>query len=384
MKWIIKYIALVIWGNILKSIFIFRPIKRQTIVFISFNGIQVSCNPYYIYKKIIDEKLDFKCYWVTNGEGVYSIPQTQMVKLGSYQYFLLMHTAQFIVTNNRIDSFFNFRREQIVINTWHGGGAFKKTFGHPKGLLNWYINITNRRDSKRTKYFVSSSKKWTDVIARNSFKYHGEILPFGYPRNDLLINGSESVKEKVKKTLNIPSDDLIVLYAPTFRGNIHRANMGGAGSEPINVNKLLEVLSKMHSQSVHFLFRGHHSMKKGLAFHNTIDVTAYPDMQELLLVADMLISDFSSCMWDYALTFKPCFIYAPDFDLYKENPGFESDYNEWPFPIAYNNTELIEKISNFNQDNYKQRVKNYLSLYGSYENGNASEQLIKFMQGLSS
>ena len=102
-------------------------------------------------------------------------------------------------------------------------------------------------------------------------------------------------------------------------------------------------------------------------------------MQELLSAADVFISDYSSCLWDFSLTMRPCFIFAPDFDIYSVRPGFESDYHQWPFPIAKSNKELNDNIFEFDNDIYSLKCQKYHNEYGSFEDGHASERIAQYV-----
>lgn len=378
MKWVVKYYVLLIWGNLLKLLFRLFPLCPDTIVFDSFGGIKASCSPWYIYKGIIKDYPQFKTYWIVTDkfENTDNIPVKSLIKKGTFRYFKIIHTAKFIITNNRLDNYLCFRNKQIIINTWHGGGAFKRTFGYPKGLYKWYIDKTNQRDSNRTTYFISSSEVWSKTIARNSFGFKGEILPFGLPRNDLFFKKNGELISIVKKRLAIHNDCKIVTYAPTYRN----FNMK---IEDLDVQRIINALNERYNAVFRFLYRGHHSMNNSWNDSNVINVSDYSDMQELLLISDVLISDFSSCMWDFSLTRKPCFIYAPDFNDYLSNPGFESDYHEWPFVIAKSNEELVSSIHNFDYNQYRGKVDSYLKSYGSYEAGNAIPLVINIMKELS-
>jgi CDP-glycerol glycerophosphotransferase len=108
-----------------------------------------------------------------------------------------------------------------------------------------------------------------------------------------------------------------------------------------------------------------------------INVSAYPDMQELLCAADVLITDYSSSMWDFSFTQRPCFVFAPDLESYKEERNFFIPIEEWPFPIAENNDQLINNIKLFNESEYKNAVKQHQINLGSYETGTATEQFCK-------
>lgn len=343
MKWILKYYCILLIGHILRSFFSLYPIRKRNVIFISFDGNKVSCNPYYIYQYLLDRN-EYEMFWVLkNKECRYKIPEDRIIIKKGFLYYKMMLTAGFIITNDRIASYFIFRKGQIIINTWHGGGAFKRTFGYPKGIMKWYNNKITSLDSKRTTLFLSSSRMWTEVIARKSFLYKGDVLSSGFPRNDIFFHNN-NLKTIVRKKLNISEEYNVILYAPTYRGNAMSGSLGKTSLVPLDINKLKEAWLRRNGRKCVVLFRGHHTMRNGISLSDTIDVSNYPDMQELLLLADGLISDYSSCMWDFALTKKPCFIYAPDFEDYLRNPGFESNYREWPFFVCKDNDTLIHTI----------------------------------------
>jgi CDP-glycerol glycerophosphotransferase len=300
------------------------------------------------------------------------IPKGKVIHSHGFEYYKEMFTAGFIVTNDRLPSELRFRKKQTLINTWHGGGAFKRTFGYPNGIKKWYSDKTTQLDSSRTSIFLSSSKVWSNVIARDSFHYKGEILESGFPRNDIFLKKEKQNLTAIKTIIGVSDDVDILLYAPTHRGSNLKASTI-IHKYPIDLKLICSAWEKKYGKKCVVLFRGHHAMKEKNSFENVIDVSNYPDMQELILVSSMLITDYSSCMWDYALTYKPCYIYAPDFDEYLKEPGFESDYTKWPFIISKTNEELSNSIEQFEQDSYTRAVDDYLTSYGSYDHGNASE-----------
>ena len=117
-------------------------------------------------------------------------------------------------------------------------------------------------------------------------------------------------------------------------------------------------------------------------YKNVINVTKYEDMQELLIATDMLISDYSSSIWDYSFSFKPCILYCPDLDYYIKNRGFVKDINKWGFPIAKNNNDLVDEINKIDINNYKKAMINHHLDLKSYENGNACEQIVNYIEKL--
>ena len=206
------------------------------------------------------------------------------------------------------------------------------------------------------------------MIAKRRFGFGKKILETGLPRNDIFFSHNSEIVQKTKSMLGIPETDGIVLYAPTYRGGWTSPEMGVFSKNPIDSEKVVAILERMNQKKFHFVFRGHHCFRDTLNI-KCIDATSYHDMQELLFAADVLITDYSSSLWDFSLTYKPCFMYVPDLSSYSVNPGFESDYRDWPFPYATNNEKLVEEIKNFDSDKYKKAVCKYHSDYGSYERG---------------
>lgn len=377
MNLIFKYLSIVFTGHLLRLYFSFFKINKRTIVFISFGGGKVACNPYYLYKYLVENHCSFQYVWVADGEHDKSrITEGQVISSKGYDFYKAMFTAGFIVTNDRLPSTLLFRNGQTLINTWHGGGAFKRTFGSPYGIRRWYSDKTTQLDSARTSIFLSSSKVWSNVIARESFSYSGEILESGYPRNDIFFREEKESLVSIRKSIGVTDDIDLLLYAPTHRGSNIKASTI-IRQHPIDLKQVCIVWERKYGKKCVVLFRGHHAMKEKLSFENVIDVSKYPDMQELVLISSMLITDYSSCMWDYALTHKPCYIYAPDFDEYLRDPGFESDYTKWPFVISKTNEELTYNVEHFIQETYTKAVDEYLTSYGSFDHGNASEIVTK-------
>lgn len=354
------------------------PIRKNKIVFMSFDGQQISCNPFYIYKKIKKEYSNrFNIYWVLNSRNVRNSFEEKSLKYNSWQFLYHMLTASCIVTNDTLPTFLPFRKSQLVINTWHGGGLFKQTYGNATEAENKYNRRVNNMHNNDTSLYTSSGKAWSEQVVKKRFGYNGEILESGMARNDIFFEEVSDIVHKVKLAFNIPKEDAIVLYAPTFRGSATGATLGVLDDNPLDIEALLFRLNNKYKKKFHFVFRGHHTLSASMT--DCLNASGYPDMQELLASADVFVSDFSSCLWDYTFTYNPCFVYAPDFDTYAVKPGFESDYKRWPFPIARNNNELLSLIENFDLEEYVRNVNSYHREYGSYEKGKASSKIVDYI-----
>jgi CDP-glycerol glycerophosphotransferase len=232
-----------------------------------------------------------------------------------------------------------------------------------------------------TTYIISSCERFSCLFSKDIGISKDKFLNIGMPRNDIFFSKLDVERKRkiVRKVLNITDDNKIVLYAPTFRGDIHGVEEFKHSLDSENV---LVELKKVFRTDFIFLYRSHHLSHQNInnaELENCISVSDYGDIQELLCAVDVLITDYSSCMWDFSLTYKPCFIYAPDLKKYRDNRGFYTPIEEWPFPAAETNKDLIENIRQFDSQKYINDVNKHHADLGSYETGHATEQLCKIL-----
>jgi CDP-glycerol glycerophosphotransferase len=277
-------------------------------------------------------------------------------------------TAKIVITNDTLTAFVPFRKSQIVINTWHGGGAYKSSGIHNEKYI--YDKFVLKKMADDITFFVSSSRVFSENMSRFYFIDTKKFLPVGMPRNDIFFSSQENICREIKRKLGVKPEYGIVLYAPTFRGRISHA----AVPTTMDTAKVLNALSSRFDKKFVLLFRMHHSLS-GKKIENGFDVSAYADVQELLLITDVLIADYSSVMWDFSLTNKPCFVYAPDILDYKEKSGFSTPIEEWPFPVAETNEQLEENITSFSPETYIEKIKRHHLALGSFETGTARMEI---------
>lgn len=348
-------------------LFWFFPIRSNRIIYLCYSGTQYSCSPKYI-SMAIQEKFEnrFEQVWVYDSEKVRRMLPGYLhsCKKNSIIYFYFILTSKVIITNVTLPKITPFRKEQIKIDTWHGT-AFK-------GDTNKFKNNYNEND-----FFIAENQLTHDVFKRkDSFNYQGKILNIGMPRNDILIRGEGGKVEEVKKKLGVRSNIKILFYAPTFRDS------GNADCFRVDFRRLVIELEAKFGGKWVVLCRFHHMQKEESNSTEGIDVSEYPDMQELLLCADILITDYSSCMWDFSLMDKPVFLYASDIDDYIENErgDFYFPLKELPFPIARSNNELIEAVQSFQRDKYSMALKVYQKKMGRFNySGDATYKLIEMI-----
>lgn len=359
------------------------PINNKRVFFMSTMGKSYSCNPKYLYKSIIkDDKFkEFQFVWCFKNPDAWkksfeNDKRTKLIRKSSYiKYFYYLLTSKVIVYNCGGFSYAPIRKKQILIETWHGGGAFKvvgtalngKSKSSKKG-----IEIA----SKEIKCFLSTCELQTDIFIRKSMKFNGCVLNSGTPRNDMYFYDNNELYNEVKNRLNIDISDKVVLYAPTFKGKEYKAINIDERFEVINPITVKKTLNKYLGGNWKFFTRGHQYADEIDLEGSDGDLSSYPDMQELLLIADVLITDYSSSIWDFILTNKLCILYAPDIENYKNNDRqFATPFSSWPGIHVFSNSEFDSKMASFDNDDYINNVEEYLKLCGSFENGNASEKV---------
>lgn len=368
----------VLWG-----LFYFLPINSRKIVFQNRYGEQgYADNPGAIADEIINQNLGFKIIWVTKDTTERNgFPGcVKLTKIDSIAYIYHMRTSRFWVDNCRKLSFVRKKSGQIYIQTWHGGFPFKKIEQDAETKLDDnYIRLA-KKDSSICDLILSNSKASTRMY-KTGFWYSGPVLESGSPRNDIFFKDNQTAYQEIREKLNIPSCKKIVLYAPTFRRDERVERY--ALDYPIVIDSLR---SRFGGDWV-ALLRLHpvvasKSRELGLNSSLVIDVSSYPEMQDLLLVSDVLVTDYSSSMFDFMLTGRPCFLYATDIDEFKDDRDFYYDITKLPFDIAETQPTLTNAINKFAPDVYKARVKAFMEESGALDSGDASDTVIRWMLGI--
>lgn len=377
----IKYFLTNLVATLLKVLWII-PVDKNKIVFDSFGGKQYSDNPKYICEQIC-KNYPKKIMWVFINPEAFSYLKNsgyQLIKRNTFNYYYHMMTAGTIITNNHILSYIPIRKKQILLNTWHGGSPLK-TVGFAEANCSSYYNYFFKLQNKKYTAMISSSKFMTEEVFGKSFHYFGTILEFGMPRNAILLGDHKDAIEKVYSHFNIDreQDVGIVLYAPTFRGDVNSSSFLTVDQQ-FSINKCINALQKRFNKKFYFLFRAHHAMVDALVDKNFICATDYPDMQELLCAADVLITDYSSCMGDMALMKKPVFLYTPDLEEYTRDRGFYWDIHSLPFPLSMNQDEFYKSIIDFNERDYLIGVDDYHTRLGSFETVNSTKKTVEWLE----
>ena len=312
---------------------------------------------------------EIKIYWAANSIALADLPDgIRFVKYKSVKYIYHMTTARVWVDNIR-KPFFIKKKGQFYLQTWHGGLGLKKVENDALDKLNKNYIKWAKRDAKATDLMLSSSKTLTEIF-RNSFWYpKGEIIEKGLPRNDMFFKFNERQKNQIKNRLGIKYNNKILLYAPTFRDD------GSTLAYDIDFFSLVNALKKRFGGSWTILVRLHPNISStplNISASFVKNVSGYNDIGELYTITDFLITDYSSCIFDYALTEKPSLLYASDIEKYAKLRDYYFDFSELPFTLCKSNAELEAAILNFDCQKHKQRLKNFKNLHGFCDSGKAS------------
>lgn len=345
----------------------------------------------YITNQLISLKENLDIVWFTNDNSI-DIPKgVRTINSTDWKNFIYeMETAKIWIINVvPVPIYLLKRSEQCCIQIKHWGSVTLKRF-----YLDDIDGLEKRNADFRSKELLDDDKKvfslngtWTDFIisgsefdevsCRKGFNFNGKFIRCGSPRSDILFKPKEA-REKVYKKLKLEDNEKILLYVPTYR----RYDFVNT----LDFDLILESLMKKWLGNWKILMRLHPVEKKNSDKMNqpdyVIDVSQYDDGQELVAAADVMISDYSSIMFDPAYVMKPVFLYAPDKDIYlKKDRTFLIDYDSLPFPISMTNEELSKQILNFKEEDYSQNVQAFLDKYGVNEDGHASERAARFILG---
>ena len=356
------------------------PMKKNRILFYSFAGKQYSDSPRYISDYIRKEAPNkFEIVWAINNVDTYKKvvdSDCKLVKYKSLRFLYYYVTSKFIITNLGPFRAVKRRNEQEIINTWHGGGAYKKD-GVDNPYKTKYEQLYNALAMKDVTLFLSSSEAFKKYCILGAYKYNGKIADWGMPRNDVILDKNKhfDIKNKVKKYYGIDELSNVVLFAPTWR------NYNCDKYEKLDIEHIKMILQKKTGEKWEILCRKHNLTQVMNRKESTfINATNYPDMQELLIASDILISDYSSCIWDFSLMKKPVYLFVPDIEKYESVFGFSTPINSWGFCVCRTNKEIYNTISNFESSEVIEKIERNHKFYGITESGMACKRVYDYIR----
>lgn len=354
------------------------PVKKNRVMVYIHDRKGFTCNVKYVVQKLKERYGDkLEILWVTmhpetcqevEALGVKVLKSNTAVQMRKY------FRTRFFITNDAFPSWALHRWNQKWMNTWHGAMNYKHIgydyLAPMSPLAAKIFKIKNRQPD----YFLSGSEFFTKDTAA-SFRLSEKVfVPCGLPRNDAFFADQAATVRKVREFYGIGEDKRLAIFAPTFRRGMKSDTFG------MDFDAVTTALSNRFGGEWVILFRNHNFVKGKQKFGGAIDVSAYHDMQELMCASDVLISDYSSCLYDFCMTGRPSFVYATDLDNYMHNDrSFAYPFEKWPYPVARSNAELVKRIESFDEAVFAEKVAAHLKDAGAYDNGTASDQVAQII-----
>jgi CDP-glycerol glycerophosphotransferase (TagB/SpsB family) len=339
----------------------------NAVLFESFYGQNASCNPLALDRALAIARPDIPRYWGVRDASVTVPPGSIALIEGSEEWWRIRGSARLIVINDWLRNRYRKRRYQSVLQTWHG--TMLKRLALTRRGLRPRAALATLRERARWSILLSQNS-YASRIFRRAYLFRGPIWEEGYPRDDVLLTGDAAV---VRAKLGIPDGTKVLLYAPTWRDD-----------RPGHVDHLdVSTFTRKLGEEYVTLIRGHsRSLQPGTDVHagGVIDVTSYPDVSELFLVADALITDYSSVMFDFSVTGKPIFFFTPDLDRYREVlRGFYFDFIPVaPGPVARSADDLVALVRSADArgGEYAERYAAWRERFNPRDDGHAAERVI--------
>ncbi|MDO4943046.1 MAG: CDP-glycerol glycerophosphotransferase family protein, partial [Lachnospiraceae bacterium] len=346
------------------------------------------------YEELIRRRLDYKIVWLVNRKNISKLgypDNARVVSINTPQGIKEVYSSKIWLDNGiAFSNHFDKKEGQIHIQTMHGSLGIKR-------LDNAVICRNERgeegqrvvkRESNETDYVITNSQFEEDVF-HTVFWKNTPMVRLGHARTDILFETDQykiqEIREDLLKRYGIPVDKKLVLYAPTHRKGMTIEDLS------IDYKDMVDVLQEKFGDEYVVMIRMHKRTKNIMLKnvenddHNKdilFDVTNYPDIQELMLVTSIGITDYSSWIYDYVLTRKPGFIFATDLERYNNNTGLYYPLEETPFPVCKSHEELVKNIREFDSDYYVKRVEEFLEEKQAVDDGHAAERIVDWIQTL--
>ncbi len=375
--------------SIYKNVYQSQTIDPNLILFESGLGRNYTGNPKAIYEQLLAAGLDKKytIYWVFEDTSIVIPGQAGKVVRGSLQHLKLLSRAQMWIFDTRQPNFIVKNPKTHYIMTWHGTPLKKLALdlddvqmAGNNGIESYKANFWN--DTRSWDYLIAQNE-YSSKIFEDCFDFRKTMLDIGYPRNDKLVNcNNKEYIDKIKTKHGIPKDKKVVLYAPTWRDYESK----GRGKYIFNPQLNFDILKRALKDEYVFIVKYHYLIASSIDWRRfegfIYDINE--DIADLYLMSDIMMTDYSSVMFDYSVLGRPMIFYTYDLNTYGDNRGFYFDFiGEVPGPFAYNTNELIE-ILNGGTDfsEYKEKYHAFQKKFNSWDDGKASEKVVKLISDI--
>jgi CDP-glycerol glycerophosphotransferase len=357
-----------------------RDRLEPTVLYQCFQGKEFADSPRAIMKEFIRRGTPFRHLVTVRDQQACVPPGAAAVPIWSKEYYEALARAQVIIDNTHLPPYFERTPGQLVVQTWHGLGLKRVGLDLPQ------VHFANPRYVENLLREVDhwdmliSPNPFTSPILRSAFGYDGPLLEAGAPRNDIFhAPDRDRVAADTRELLGVPAGSKVVLYAPTWRDHVSY----GRGRYGLDLQVDFETMADKLGQGYSILFRKHANILDRLPsrFAPFVkDVSDFPDVQRLLLISDVLISDYSTLMFDYANTGRPMIFYTYDLEHYRDVlRGFYFDFeNEAPGPLVHTEGQLFDAVLRADEfaDAYSEAYRKFQDRFCRWDDGRASERVV--------
>jgi CDP-glycerol glycerophosphotransferase len=363
------------------------PADPNRVVFEAGLGRQYADSPRYIYEELVRRGAPMRKIWAYDGKIHTDDPQTQVVERLSVGYFWHLARAKYWVNSQNFPYYLARRPDGVFVQTWHGT---------PLKRMLQDVEEVHGRDEGYVQRMLQAAAQWSVLVSpspyattaiSSAYGYSGPVLEAGYPRNDSLLAGNrDELAEQVRKRIGVRPGQRVILYAPTFRDD----QIAGRGKFNFAMPfDLARAADRLGSDTV-LLLRMHVVVSSAISIppeltDRIIDVSRYPEIQDLYLISDAVVTDYSSVFFDYALLRRPIVFYAHDLDNYRDRlRGFYLDYpGDLPGPVVTTEDALYDTLTDLEavRARYADKYEAFLQRFAPHDDGHATERVVDAVFG---
>ncbi len=337
--------------------------NKKEILFVCYGGRKYGDNvkPIYDFMLKDDRFKDWSFVWAFRKPQEYNIidnKRTKCCKIDSVKYYIHALRSKCWITNVTVQRGLNFKNKgTFYVNTWHGVPLKRIGLDIPKGAAFRVLNGKEDFD------LLCAMGDYDANVYKSAFGVdETKIAVTGYPRNDVLNeNNIKAAKERLSKYYDIDYSKKIILYAPTYRDYNKEKDGAFSFDYRLSTSKFLNKLGNNYQ----LLVRAHGAIEKKDSNTECLEVTTYPCVEDLLLITDILVTDYSGIMFDFANLNRTIICFAYDLEKYQSTRGMYVDLNEFiPFKLCYNEDDLYSYITNIDYNKSKQEIIELISKCG--------------------
>ncbi|MGA3231529.1 CDP-glycerol glycerophosphotransferase family protein [Lactiplantibacillus pentosus] len=389
----LKSIISQVYRKLFNLIAIMCPVRKHVVLFEAFNGKMPTDNPLYIYQALQAAHPDWHLVWGVKrqllAEARRQYPQMTIIPRFSLQWLWVAPVAEFWVLNARLPYWLRKNSKTTYIQTWHGTPLKRLGIDIPN------VSMPGTDTEQYRQNFTTESRRWDYLIApnqfskdifRRAFDFHNQFLDYGYPRNDRLVNQAKDPQAlaAIKQKIIGHKTGKVILYAPTWRDDYFIRKGMYKMNLPFSLSKVVNALGKDDV----LIIRPHYLVAESINIHGfeaQVKVCVDEDIDDLYLISDLLITDYSSVMFDYAILNRPMLFYPYDLAHYQGDiRGFYFDYDKVPGPVVTNELDFVSALEQFlsqgNYPAYAAKMTAFRQQFTTWEKGTASERVVALME----